>query len=46
MIEQLLIASYHVPRINGHFAKMTASDMNPQMKAWYLAGAEAIHKEI
>jgi hypothetical protein len=29
--------------MNGHFAKMTGSNMNPQMKAWYLAGAEAIN---
>jgi hypothetical protein len=43
--EQLLIAGMPVRKTNGQLVKMTQDIMNPQMKAWYLAGAEAIYVE-
>ena len=40
--EQLLCITQVVPRENPHYARVTGR-MNPQMKAWYAIGAEAIY---
>jgi hypothetical protein len=41
---EVLCATQAVPEVNGHLARMTGTT-NPQMRPWYLTGAQAIAAE-